>query len=188
MRHCGRCAFLLLLCGCASAPPYDLAFTTLDAESVQPLRVPPGAIHVLLFVQHECPIANSYAPEIAAMARDWRGSNVRLFLVHVDPRLSVEQARQHAVEYELPAPIVLDPHHVLVAAVGAAVTPEAAVLTERGLQYRGRIDDQWGDLGKRSQQPQQRDLRAVVQALQQGRPVPIARTNAVGCLMPEPAR
>jgi hypothetical protein len=120
------------------------------------------------------------------LAAGWQRAPVRLFLVHVDPDLTVEAARIHAREYELPGTVLLDPAHSLAAAVGATRTPEAAVVTAAGLQYRGRIDDQWGDLGRRAGEANRHDLRDAVAAVLGGRPVPTPRTPTVGCLLPEP--
>jgi hypothetical protein len=82
----------------------------------------------------------------------------------------------------------LDPHHRLARAVGATKTPEAVVLLPSTIVYRGRIDDQWSALGARAQAASSHDLRdAVAQALA-GRPVAVASTPVVGCLLPEARR
>jgi hypothetical protein len=100
-----------------------------------PLPVPPGRIHVLLFVTPDCPIANSYAPEIAAIARECAGDDLRLFLVHVDPDVDGATARAHARDFGLEGlPLVLDPDQDLARSVGATVTPEAGGGGPAGLQ------------------------------------------------------
>ena len=107
-------------------------------------------MHVLVFTSHECPIANAYAPTLQHLAASWRDAAVQLFVVHVDPDLTAAAAREHARAYALPGTIVLDPAHVLAAALGVTRTPEAVVLTAGGPAYRGRIDDQWRSLGTRA--------------------------------------
>lgn len=185
-----RAALLLLLAGCGSASPRSVPASAvdLDGRPQQPLSVADGELHVLLFVTTDCPIANSYAPEIAAMARDWAALPVRLYLVHVDPDVDRQAALQHARAYELPRPILLDPAHQLVQACGITTTPEAVVFDHRGLQYRGRIDDAWTELGASTTPAQHRELQEAVAALLAGRPVPVPRTEPVGCLLPEPRR
>lgn len=176
-------AFVAASCAGARVQLQDL-----DGVCHEPLAVDNGAVHVLLFTSHECPIANSYAPTLRELASSWSGTAVRLFLIHVDPDLTVEAARAHARAYELPGVILLDPYHRLARAVGATKTPEAVVLSPSAMVYRGRIDDQWSALGARAQAATSHDLRdAVAQALA-GRPVAVPSTPVVGCLLPEARR
>jgi hypothetical protein len=101
--------------------------------------------------------------------------------------VTASQAREHAAEFGLGGTILLDPRHALARAVGASITPEAAVLLANGaLAYRGRIDDQYQDLGVKRGVVTRRDLRAALTAIHAGRPVKNPRTAAVGCLLPEP--
>jgi hypothetical protein len=193
MRRCqafptgGLLALLALLSGCGTGPTAVVTLpTTLDGAICDPMQVPAGELHVLLFLTTDCPIANSYAPEITTLARDWHDQPVRLYLVHVDPDITAALARKHAADYGLPPTIVLDPWHRLAGPLRIAATPEAVVLDHRGLQYRGRIDDAWRELGGRAMVPQHQELRAAVAALLHGQPVPVAHTEAIGCLLPEP--
>ena len=170
---------------CSSAPTHVV---DLDGAPHEPLAVGDGAVHVLVFTSHECPIANSYVPTLRELATSWNGTAVRLFVNHVDPDLTAEAARSHARDYGLPGTIVLDPHQHLAHAVGATKTPEAVVLTRSGMVYRGRIDDQWSALGSRAQAATSHDLRDAVEAALAGRPAAVASTPVVGCLLPEPRR
>ncbi len=82
--------------------------------------------------------------------------------------------------------MLLDPKHQLVKAVGVNVTPEVAVITADGkLAYRGRIDDQYPGLGKKRLAPAQRDLRNALNDILAGKPIKAARTEAVGCSIPD---
>ncbi|MEZ5967359.1 MAG: hypothetical protein R3F56_26210 [Planctomycetota bacterium] len=175
-----RRALLVLLAACAAAPP-----------PVAPARGAAAAT-VLFFVTTDCPIANAYAPEIAAIAAEHAGDPLRFRLVHVDPDLTLDQARQHAAEYGLERlELILDGDHTLVAVSGISVTPEVAVWTggEPGsptarLAYRGRIDDSFPDLGDRRPEPAHRELRDALAAILTGGQVAVERTQAVGCDMP----
>ena len=180
--------FLLLSGGCSAKtdPELPAVWTTIDGARVTPLAPAPGRIHVLLFVTPDCPIANSYAPAIATLADEARGTEVSLFLVHVDPGVDAAAAAAHARAYGLDLPILLDPRQQLARAVAATVTPTAAVLSAHGLQYCGRIDDRWRQLGSDGQVAEHPDLRDALAALRAGRAVPTPRTAAVGCLLPEP--
>ena len=139
---------------------------------------------VLIFLTHDCPIANAFAPEIGRLRADYPPQQVAFVLVLVDPQLTPAAARQHALEFGHDCPVVLDRKHGLVKRAGATVTPEAVVLRpDGGIAYRGRIDDRFTDFGKQRPAPTQRDLRAALDAVLAGKPVPNATTKAIGCFI-----
>ncbi|HEX6813478.1 MAG TPA: redoxin domain-containing protein [Planctomycetota bacterium] len=186
-----RAAPLLALAAAAFAAcgaPTAITLPDLDGRVHQPTEPARGQVHVLVFTSHECPIANAYAPTLRTLASQWQGQPVRLFLIHVDPDLAAAAAAAHARDYELPGAILLDPRHQLATALGATRTPEAVVLSGAGLVYRGRIDDQWRELGARRPEASVHDLRAAVETALKGGVVPAPFPQAVGCLLPEPAR
>jgi thiol-disulfide isomerase/thioredoxin len=168
----------------AKGPP--LVLQDLKGKDQTPLAVTDAKAHVLVFLTTDCPIANSYAPEIGAMLKDYADQPVRFYAVHVDPDLTVADAQKHAKEFGLTLPVLVDTKHQLVTATGVTRTPEVAVVLKDGIvAYRGRIDDRYPGLGKKRQAPSQRDLRDALSAILAGEPVPAARTQAVGCSIPD---
>jgi len=160
----------------------------IDLEGNARFPLDPGEdqASVVIFVTDDCPIANAYAPEINRLVLEYVDGPVRFHLVHVDPDLRPEEARAHAAEYGLTAcPVLIDAEHEVVRAVGATTTPEAAVIVPGGeIVYRGRIDDRYADLGERRLVPTTSDLNDAIAAVLDGRPVRVARTEAVGCNIP----
>lgn len=172
----------LLAAGCATLPPGIAVVPDIDGVRQAPLDAHPGHLHVVIFVTADCPIANAYAPTIQALRTQFECQPVRFFLVHVDAQLDAARARQHAAEYGLVGPILLDPAHDLVRALRATITPEVVVLgPARAVLYQGRIDNWFGDLGKKRPQPTRHDLRDAIQALLAGAEVLDPRTDAIGC-------
>jgi hypothetical protein len=49
--------------------------------------------------------------------------------------------------------------------------------------YRGRIDDRYVEFGKDRPQPTVRDLERSLEAVLGGKPVPVAKTRAIGCFI-----
>ena len=167
----------------------DISLSDINGARCAPLDVRGGDVHVLVFTSHECPIANAYAPTLGKLHDAWsQDPRVRSFLVHVDPDMTGARAAQHALDYQLPGTILLDPTQVVARACGATITPEAVVWTASGLLYRGRIDDQWRGLGKRAPRASSRDLEQAVELALAGRALPAPHPPAVGCLLPEPRR
>ena len=158
----------------------------LAGVSLQPLADAGQKATVLFFVMHECPVANSYAPEIARIMSEYSGKGVRSFVVYVENDLTPAKAREHARDYGFKSGAVLDPKHLLVKAAGATMSPEAAVLSPAGeVFYRGRIDDRVADFGKRRVEPTRRDLRLALDAILAGKPVSARLSKAIGCYIPE---
>jgi hypothetical protein len=151
-----------------------------------PLQPSDGTANVLVFVTTDCPIANGYAPAIQSIAADYADRPVRLFLVHVDPGVTRAVATDHARSFGYELPILLDPTHALVQATGATITPEAVVVTRSGgMVYRGRIDDWYAALGRKRRFATTHELRDAIDAVLAGEPVPVERTTAVGCFVPD---
>jgi hypothetical protein len=176
----------------ADGPARDeraIEFTDQNGRSQTPLAQPEKTATVLIFLLPDCPISNSYAPEIQRICKDYEARKVAVFVVHADPDVTAEAARKHAKAYGLACPVLRDPTHVLVKRTGVSVAPEVAVLAPDGtVCYRGRIDDWYADYGKRRAQPTQRELRDALDAILQGKKVPTATTKALGCPLPEPKK
>ncbi|HEY7310741.1 MAG TPA: redoxin family protein, partial [Gemmataceae bacterium] len=172
----------------AKGPPQARHVTVenLQGEKVQPLRTGEAKASVLFFLTPDCPISNSYAPEINAIVAENADKALQFHVVYVDPDLKVEQARKHAASFGYRCPVLLDPKHQLVAATGVTTTPEVAVVTADGtIAYRGRIDDLYPRIGVKRRTPTRRDLREALAAVRAGRQVPTARTTAIGCSIPD---
>ena len=188
--------------GCASRPPIGGTASRAPAShpSVATLieGVRPGDRVLLVFGAVDCPIANAYAPELAALFACVSELGWRMLYVYADPHLDEASVTEHRRAFGLEMPFCIDRDHRLVTAVGATVTPEVA-LVQVGpdaaqasavpfeLLYAGRIDDRYPERGVRRPQPTVRDLREAIEATAAGRPVAVLRTAAVGCLI-EPLR
>ncbi len=160
----------------------NLSFKDVQGATHQPLVAAGQKATVLFFVLSDCPIANSYAPEINRIADVYSARGVRSYLVYVEDDLSVAAGRQHAQEHEYRFPVLLDPGHQLVNFALATVSPEVAVLApDNTVLYRGRIDDRAVALGKSRVAPSRHDLRLALDAVLDGKPVANPITKAVGC-------
>jgi len=160
-------------------------FVDIDDQKHKPFEDDSCRALVMIFVMHDCPISNSYIPQLNRW-HEWLDShNIPLFLVHADPNIKLEQAREHASEYKITWPVVLDPNQSWVQRAGATRVPEAVVFSPQAeILYRGRIDNQYAGLGKRRAVTTSHELREALEAIIAGRPVEESRTEAVGCFIP----
>ena len=174
----------MILCAglaCAASPVIE------DIQGIarNPMR-PEGKASILFFITPDCPISNSYAPEIQRICSEYAPKGVSCDLVYVDPSLSKADVQKHAQDFGYTGvPAILDGAQTLVKATGATITPEAAVVGPSGkVLYRGRIDNVWAALGKRRQEATEHDLRKALDDIVSGKPVGVAKTQAIGCYIP----
>ena len=164
----------------------EIALSDVDGGMHRPLADSGQAATVLIFVMHDCPIANAYAPEISRIAGEYGRRRVRTYVVYGEDDLSPAGARKHAREYANRCPALLDPQRALTRKAGATVSPEAVVFSPKGeVLYRGRIDDRAIAPGKHRAEPRQHDLREALEAILAGKPVRERFTKAIGCYLPE---
>lgn len=160
----------------------NMVFKDVNGNDHQPLNAAGQKATALFFVMSECPIANSFAPEISRIAADYKERGVRSYLIYIEDDLSAEAARKHAREHEFKLPTLLDPEHRLVKFTQVTVSPEVAVLApDNTVLYRGRIDDRASAFGKRRVTPSKRDLRSALDEILEGKPVTTPVTKAIGC-------
>lgn len=174
--------------GAPAAPASPASLATLTVRDDQGAAVRPfagaGEPQLFLFLLHDCPAANAYAPEINRIVAAY--PRVRTRVVYVESDLTPATARAHARDYRLTCGILLDPEQRLARVAGVTISPEAALFSAGGeLLYRGRIDDRVAEPGKRRPEPTRRDLRLALDAVLAGKPVPEPRTRAIGCYLPE---
>ena len=163
------------------------AFSIHDVDGIArfPLN-PEGKASVLFFITSDCPISNSYAPEIQRICSEYSPRKISCDLIYVDPDLTTAGVKKHVKEFAYSnVPAILDSSQKLVKAAGAKVTPEAAVIGPRGqVLYRGRIDNVYAALGKRRPQATELDLRKALNEIVDGKPVSTSQTQPIGCYIP----
>lgn len=142
-----------------------------------------GAKAVLLFfVTTDCPVANSYVPEMNRIHDSYASRGVQVFAVQSDVTIPDGDVVRYARDYHYGFPLLLDPHQVLVKLANATITPQAAVLSPEGrVLYLGRIDNRVADFGKQRYQATEQDLREALDAVLAGRPVAHPFTKSIGC-------
>ena len=157
-----------------------------DGHEFKPLN-PAGPASVLFFITNDCPIANSYAPEIQRICGEYSTKGVSCALIYSDLSLDAAAIRQHHADYVYPPdiPAVKDTGHKLADATGATITPEAVVVGRSGkVLYRGRIDNFYAGLGRPRRQVTEHDLRRALDEVLADKTVTHPQTQAVGCYIP----
>ena len=169
----------------AGPAPRALVVRDIDGRAWTPLEPAAGGINLLFFISADCPISRRYAPEIDRIAAAYHARSVQTFFVYADSTLRPAELRANLREFHpgSPTPAIVDLGYRLTGAIGATVTPEAAIVSKTGRAYRGRIDDLYLNAGQTRRAPQHHDLRDALDATLAGRPIGQAETRAVGCFI-----
>ena len=139
------------------------------------------ALTVLLFLGADCPLSQKAVTEAAAdLARAGSAEQVSLLglLVGRDDAKDIQRLRE---EFKAGFPLLLDRDNLCAGKLGVTKVPTAVLLDRGGrVLYQGRINDRVEELGKRTTL-RRRDLGEAVADAVAGKPVRVARTEAVGC-------
>ena len=187
-------AFVLAVLALIAATRVAVTILDIDGRPLHPFE-PAGMANVIFFVATDCPISNSYAPEIQRVCREYgpRGIGCSLMYEDLDTSSSGarldDEVRKHLREYRYAdIPAAVDRWRTIAKHAKASVTPQAVVIDQAGaIRYRGRIDNFYAALGKPRQQVTEHDLRDALDAVLSGRPVPKVETEALGCYIVDPA-
>jgi peroxiredoxin len=174
---------LLALFFASSAPQFQLRDTHGAVHTTAEFAAHKAV--VLFFVTIDCPIGNSYVPEMNRIHDAYAARGVAVYAVQADPTVREGDVVKYAGDYRYGFPLLLDPAQILVRHAGATITPQAAILSPEGkLLYLGPIDNRVVDFGKSRPRATESYVREDLDALLAGRPVPVASQHSVGCSIP----
>lgn len=153
-----------------------------DGKDHAPLTVSAGKKGtVIFFVSAYCPTSNTFAPEMTRIAGEYGGA-FDVYFVHSDKSLNPADVLRHTELNAIKSPVLMDAEQTLAKRLGAKVTPEAVVVGPDGKTlYQGRVNDLYLTPTRRQRQATTKDLRDALDAVKQGKPAPVAKTEAVGC-------
>jgi hypothetical protein len=189
----------LVLCVALCATVLTAASDGLQVRSVDgrafALFAPRGPASAIFFVATDCPISNWYAPTIQQVCRDYAARGVDCTLVYEDVDLGATPAaldgavRAHLREYRYGSlRATVDRSRAIATRARATITPSVVLVDQAGaIRYRGRIDNAYADFGKPRRHVTSHDLRASLDAVLAGRPLPAPETEALGCYITDPA-
>ena len=136
-----------------------------------------GPITVVTFVATQCPVSNSYNQRMSELYKDYSAKNVKFIFVNANRSEPASEVREHAKRVGFPFPVYKDPDNILADRFDAQVTPENFVIDNSGvIRYHGAIDDNMNESRVHT-----RTLRAALDALLAGKPLPSTETKAFGC-------
>lgn len=154
----------------------DFQVRDLDGKAVA-FSALKGPVTIVTFIATECPVSNSYNQRMIDVYKDYSSKNVKFIFVNANRSEPASEVRDHAKRVGFPFAVYKDPDNVVADRFDAQVTPESFVIDSSGIiRYHGAIDDNMNE-----SQVHTRRLRAALDAVLAGKPVPSAETKAFGC-------
>jgi thiol-disulfide isomerase/thioredoxin len=143
-----------------------------------------GRGSLVVFLCRHCPYVKHVQGEIARIGKDYVPRGVGIAAISSNdvenyPDDAPEQLKQMSAELGLNFPVGYDASQEAAKAFRAACTPEFYLFDkDRKLVYRGQLDD---SRPKNDVPVTGRDLRAALEALLAGRPIPQDQKPGIGC-------
>ena len=138
---------------------------------------------IVMFSCNHCPTVKAYEDRFIELQDDYEGKGVTLIAINANddkkyPEDSFENMKIRAKEKVFNFPYLRDESQKVAKAYGAECTPEVFVFDrKRILRYHGRIDDNV----HAADQVRETYLRDAIDAILEGRGVPLEETEPVGC-------
>lgn len=164
------------------APPFALPDTEGSTVSLEDAAGAPALL--VMFVCNHCPFVKHVAAELARLGDDYATRGVAVVAISANdaerfPQDGPAAMRQAREGWKWSFPYLFDASQEVAKAYRAACTPDFFLFdTEKRLAYRGQLDDSRPGNGA---PVTGRDLRAALDAVLEGRPVPAEQRPSVGC-------
>jgi peroxiredoxin len=165
-----------------SAPHFRLPDPTGRLVSRDDFAAAPALL--VMFISNHCPYVRHVVAEIARLAAEYQARGVGVVAIGSNdvtryPDDAPEAMARFAAVHGFTFPYVHDETQSVARAYEAACTPDFFLFdAERRLVYRGQLD---GARPSNDVPVDGRDLRAAIEALLAGRPVPADQRPSLGC-------
>ncbi|MEI6240597.1 MAG: thioredoxin family protein [Planctomycetia bacterium] len=165
-------------------PAPDFALPNVDGRSVTLADAAGAEGTVVMFICNHCPFVKHVADQLAALGREYLPRGIGVVAISSNdvsshPADSPEQMVHEAEERGYVFPYLYDETQEVAHAYHAACTPDFFLFDgARKLVYRGQLDSSrpGNDIPVTGA-----DLRAAIDALLAGRPVPAEQRPSLGC-------
>ncbi|MBS0654556.1 MAG: thioredoxin family protein [Verrucomicrobia bacterium] len=148
--------------------------------SIDNIAGPKGTL--IIFSCNHCPYVKAWQSRMVALANSYQKRGVGVLFINSDDpdanpedSFTIMQERAKVNGYQFP--YTVDAGSAVARAFGATHTPEVFLFDNGGrLVYHGAVDDD-----RDQKMVTKQYLRNALEALVEGKPIPVAETKAIGC-------
>ncbi len=165
-------------------PAPNFSLPNIDGSTVSLSDFSGGKALVVMFICNHCPFVKLIAQELARLHKDYQNKGVHFVGISSNdisthPEDSPELMKHEAALQGYAFPYLYDETQAIAKAYHAACTPDIFVFdSQNKLAYRGQIDDARPRNGKPVTGA---DLRAALDAILSGNPIPEPQRPSIGC-------
>ena len=165
-----------------SAPDFKLPDTHGKTVALADFKNAPALL--VVFMCNHCPYVKHIRGALAGLARDYQARGAAVVGINANdavthPGDSPEKMKEEVAQFHYTFPYLYDESQAVAKAYHAACTPDIFLFgKDHKLVYRGQFDDSRPGNGKPVTGA---DLRAALDAVLAGRPVPAQQTPSIGC-------
>lgn len=145
----------------------------------------PDSITVYVFMLDACVICKYYSLTLGELHKEF--ANEQVSFQGIFPNFSSKPAAIQAFKekYRIPFELKTDYYRKLTKRFNASVTPEVVVYNhdKDKVLYQGRIDNTYAALGKRRRHTTSSELKDVLEAIRDNKPILVSKTESIGCLI-----
>jgi peroxiredoxin len=162
----------------------DFSLPNIDGKIVSLSDLSGHKALLVVFICNHCPYVKHVRPELVALERDYRPRGVAMVAINSNdpgtypadsPEMMVREAREAGYVF----PYLFDATQEVAKSYRAACTPDLYLFdADLKLVYRGQIDDTRPNSGRA---PNGESIRAALDALLDGRPIPEPQKPSMGC-------
>lgn len=177
--------FIFVLLGFQPNPPlHTISLHDLKGQSTTLSFSPSTKATVIYFLSPECPLCQSYTLTINNLTKAYQAKGINFVGIIPGTSYSSASILQYKRSYKLNLNVLVDKQLKLTRQLGATITPEVFVLSNRQkLLYHGRIDNWAYELGKKRKVITDHNLKDVLDAILYHKPIKTTQTKAVGCFI-----
>lgn len=139
-------------------------------------------VELFVFFDTECPICQTYTNKLQKFYKDY-GQKVSFKLVYPTKGTTPKIVQAFEKEYGFKIPYQIDEAHTIVKKYNASTTPEAVLVKNGEIIYRGAIDNQFVSLGKFRPRTSDFYLYDALEAVKNNQMVLVKKSTPVGCLI-----
>lgn len=140
-------------------------------------------IIVCISLSEVCMISQFYIREFQRIARDWSNDSIGFFGFFPNPFSDTQAIKEFCQSYQITIPLAMDRQAAFSRFFGVAKTPEAVILKNGSIVYKGPIDDYYVAIGRHRGKTNFHYLENSLKSLSKGKNPESPWPTAVGCII-----
>lgn len=177
---------ILFFSSCEKKSIYSAELEDVNQSDFDLRKIKSDEYQLFFFLSPQCPLSENYTKSINEICKyldtaNWR---IQYYVVIPTSNYSNQETKGFISNYKIYPQVILDKKCELAKILGASATPEVFLLNAKNdVLYSGAIDNWAVDLGQKRQVITERYLMDALDAVENGKAVPVKRTEPVGCFI-----